>query len=156
EASHHFSSSTDPVTGHRLTCLIGHTRTSLRDDLFFVEEIQSDWAQSGRSQDWQHIDKAPFLSNTEAWSGLLLRGQMQRVAENPDVKRFAWILGSMSNGWGDAHRTGVSAEEAANASGGLNDFYVKILPKLADKVLKGTGEKVKFIPVQFQEGGAEC
>src|SRR3546814_8733711 len=31
------------------------------------------------------------------------------------------------------------------ANPGLNDVYLKILPKTIEKVLKGTGEKVKFI-----------
>src|SRR3546814_18719673 len=52
---------------------------------------------------------------------------------NPNCKQFGWIIPEMHNG-------GLT-----RANPGLNDFYLKILPKTIEKVLKGTGEKVKFI-----------
>ena len=132
----HFSNIIDPDTGQTIQNMIAHMRFSIRGDLFFIEEIQSDWAQRGRRADWKNIPQGPFVTNTEAWSGLVLRRLLQRAASDPNIKRVAWIHANMRNGGnGDADR---------QVYDGLNDFYLKILPKMADKLLAGTGQKIQF------------
>lgn len=175
--------------------VMAHARITERGSLYFVEEIQSDWAQQGgkasraaarqevlamlceklgnvsqdesqlllaaikakanleirgvaykpndpdvlaaaergRAQGWtDRVPAAPFVTNTEEWSGLILRRQMQRAAMLPGVSQFAWITQSMRNG--------------GRFGGGqsLDDFYTTILPKLADKLLKPFGAKVRL------------
>lgn len=155
--NHHFSNVVDPVSGSRLKNLFAHTRTTIRGNVFFIDEIQSDWAQRWRRETGERnaiaesmgpgaalgqrrIPDGPFISNTEAWSGLILRRLMQRAAEIPAVEAVAWIRGTDRNGG-----IGVSRD-------GLDDFYIKMLPKLADKVLKGTGEKIALRPVMLGPG----
>lgn len=174
--------------------IMAHARVTERGSLFFVEEIQSDWAQAGgrasrraareaviallaqklgdrlslterdllvgaikakatielrgvkydpkdpemiaaadagRATGWTgDTPAAPFVTNTEEWSGLILRRLMQRAAAIPQVNQFAWITQSMRNGG----RAGGGAS--------LDDFYKNILPKLADKLIKPLGAKV--------------
>lgn len=171
--------------------LMAHCRTTVRGDIYFIEEIQSDWAQRGRQQDWGTIPKGPMVTNTEAWAGMVLRRQMQIAARNPAIKHVAWMTSSMRNGGQQnlPHETSqadrakarkvfiaqtaseviekmttpdmtkeqtemlksmarTKGEHAADVAGfinadeGMNAFYMTMLPNLADKVLKGTGEKV--------------
>ncbi|WP_342051315.1 MULTISPECIES: hypothetical protein [unclassified Cupriavidus] len=144
-SQHHFSEMEDPERpGQRIANLLAHARTTVRGDLFMVEEIQSDWAQRGRRQDWNGIPTGPFVTNTELWSGLILRRTLQRAAENPDIRRVAWITGNMRNG----------SNNESNPDG-LNDFYLKILPKIGDKALKGSDQKIRMTTVKFQENGPE-
>lgn len=144
-SQHHFSEMEDPERpGQRIANLLAHARTTVRGDLFMVEEIQSDWAQRGRRQDWNGIPTGPFVTNTELWSGLILRRTLQRAAENPEIRRVAWITGNMRNGWNNESNPD-----------GLNDFYLKILPKIGDKALKGSDQKIRMTTVKFQENGPE-
>lgn len=89
---------TDPKYGKHGKNLIAHCRTIVYEDTYFIQEIQSDWAQSGRQSDWRRVGKGPFVTNTEAWAGLTLRRQLQLAADNPKIKRVAWMTSSMSNG----------------------------------------------------------
>ncbi|WP_298705844.1 hypothetical protein [Variovorax gossypii] len=196
-AAPHFSSALDGTVDKNL---MAHARVTERGALYFVEELQSDWAQQGgkaarragrqavvdlirtklgtmsadestlvhaaikakasieirgvaykptdpemlaaaelgRSKGWGGaIPAAPFVTNTEEWSGLLLRRQMQRAAMLPAVTQFAWITEGLRNG--------------GRAGGGksLDDFYLNILPKIADKVLKPLGAKVSMGTVEI-------
>jgi len=150
---HHYSDVRDE-NGDPYKNLIAHARTSiLNGNHFLIEEIQSDWAQRGRANEWNTIPKGKFVTNTETWSGLVLRRLLQRAAENPAIKTISWITGDFRNG-----RTPTINENGDVTSGGydgLNEFYLKVLPKLADKVLKGTGEKIKFMPVKLRTGGPD-
>src|SRR3546814_17994342 len=87
-------------------------------DVCSSDLIQSDWAQRGRQSNFQdeRFPEAPFVTNTELWSGLILRRQLQLAAMNPNCKQFGWIIPEMHNG-------GLT-----RANPGLNDFYLKILP----------------------------
>ena len=137
----HFNSVNDPDTGKEIVNMIAHMRYTIRGDMLFIEEIQSDWAQRGRKNDWKNIPQGPFVTNTELWSGLVLRRLLQRAAQNENIKRVAWIRGFMRNG-GDGQ--GYNGD-------GLDDFYMKILPKIADKLLSGTGEKIKMTEQTFAD-----
>ena len=94
-ANHHFS---DRIAGKHGKNLIAHGRELVTGNLYLVEEIQSDWGQQGRRQEWRGIPKGPFVTDTKLWAGLVIRRMMQRAALNPDITRFAWIRGSMRNG----------------------------------------------------------
>lgn len=94
--------------------LIAHARVTIHDDLYFIEEIQSDWGQRGRIKkeenaarrarglpelDWRpEIPKGPFVTDTKLWAGLVLRRLLQRAADLPRIKRVAWIRIDMKNG----------------------------------------------------------
>ncbi|MBS0454071.1 MAG: hypothetical protein JSS14_22440 [Proteobacteria bacterium] len=189
----HFSDALDGTIDKNV---MAHARITERGPLYFVEEIQSDWAQAGgkasraaaraevaklliqklggtvspaerelmlgaikakasielrgvayqpndpemlaaaeegRKQAWSdRLPAAPFVTNTEEWSGLILRRHMQRAAMLPAVDQFAWITQAMRNGG----QTGGGAS--------LDDFYTNILPKLADKLLKPLGAKMSM------------
>lgn len=138
--AHHYS---EQVKNHGKN-LMAHARTSIRDDLFFVEEIQSDWAQRGRSSNWaSNYPKAPFVTNTEQWSGVVLRDLMHQAASNPQCKRFAWINSNMRNGW-DA---GPNAEHDD-----LSTFYATIVKKLATKTIEKADGKVAPMDVATKNG----
>lgn len=142
---HHFS---DRITGKLGRNLLFHVRASTYRDFYLVHEIQSDWAQKGRrlvtqeqtAFDTGAIPRGPFVTDTEAWAGLALRRHMQLAAQHPNVQRFLWIRGFMRNGWS-------GSEGGKHDDDGLDDFYVKIVSKLADKALKGSGGKCKFFDV---------
>jgi len=210
----HWSSAKDPTTGENVANLLAHSRISVRDDLYFVEEIQSDWAQRGRRKAvFSHIEKlraiaphidgnmhgdiisylranrgklnagasldihgysisldellvdklgdkleeyiktamslpewtkeipaGPWVTNTELWAGLIMRRQIQRAASMPEIKRLAWIRAGMRNGGGGDRNYDD-----------MDDFYLKIMPKITDKIISGTGEKAVFMKVNLAE-----
>jgi hypothetical protein len=185
---HHFS---DKIEGRHGKNLLAHCRVSIHGDTYFIDEIQSDWAQRGRKSNWKNVIKGPLVTNTEAWSGMVLRRQLQIAAAMPGIKRVAWITESMRNGGRqnlqgeqqkDAARkayreflkqevdtqlqaigaqnmtdeqraqarkliepaamTAAAAQGLAEPHDMLNDFYLMVLPKLADKLLGKAGAKV--------------
>jgi hypothetical protein len=93
--NHHFS---DQVNGKHGKNLIAHCRVTRRDDVYFIEEIQSDWAQRGRKDKWRSYPKGPLVTSTDAWAGMVLRRHLQIAAQDPRVKQVAWITESMRNG----------------------------------------------------------
>lgn len=109
--SHHWSEN------ESLKNLLAHARVStFPDGTYFVQEIQSDWAQKGRKWGWRaNYPKAPLVTSTEAWAGMVLRRQLQRAAMNPEVKRIAWITETMRNGWHQDLDTEASNAAAAKA-----------------------------------------
>lgn len=197
---HHFSGET---TGRHGKNLLAHCRITERPGfgLYFIEEIQSDWAQRGRKQDWNGIPRGPLVTNTEAWAGMVLRRQLQIAAANPAYQQISWITETMRNGghqslsseatkiaqkkaYDEAFKADMAAalasleidrlspeaQEAAKtmARGSviqglrdkriaepydmLNDFYLKVIPKIVDKILAGTGAKVEIKKVTINEG----
>jgi hypothetical protein len=158
---HHYSS---VVNGKHGKNLIAHARYTIRNDLLFIEEIQSDWAQKWRRNEParryheliathrtheevvaelgmdaqtaeaaryrrpEQIPHGPFISNTELWTGLVLRRLMQLGAKMNSVKQIAWITGDMRNGG------------RAGGRDNLNDFYAKIVPKLCEKMIGKLGK----------------
>lgn len=141
----HWRGLIDPDTGKKIESLLFHTRSSIQDDgkTFLVEEVQSDWAQRGRQYNWSDIPQAPWVTNTELWAGLAFRRLMQRAAENPEVKKFTWITGDYRNGGQFVRQDG------------LNDFYIKVVGKLVNRALSGTGEKAAFQKIRLGNVDAE-
>jgi hypothetical protein len=117
--------------------LIAHARTLFWGNTFLIEEIQSDWGQRGRRDEWKSIPKGPFVTDTKLWAGLAMRRMMQRAANNPNVERVYWIRGSMSNG-------SIKARESQH-----DDFYLKTIPGIADRLLAGTGVKSRLEPLKL-------
>lgn len=135
--NHHFSSR----MGNHGKNLLAHARTNIRNGLFFVEEIQSDWAQQGRSSNWaSNYPKAPFVENTELWAGVVLRDLLNTAAREPSCQNFAWIRASMRNGF--------------NGSGGddLAAFYDTIIRKLVEKSISKAGGKIAELKVMTKNG----
>ncbi|ADP20175.1 MULTISPECIES: hypothetical protein [Achromobacter] len=138
---HHYSDMVDPTTGSAIKNLMAHTRTTRRGGLFFIDEIQSDWAQKRRrAGDLGGVPDGPFIGHTESWAGLILRRVMQRAAEDSSITGIAWINADLRNG-GRFRR-----------DDGLDEFYLRVLPSLANKALKGTGVTVKASDVQLNAG----
>lgn len=129
---HHFSTA---VNGKHGKNLLAHARYTLRDSVFFVEEIQSDWAQRGRQNEWQTIPRGPFVTNTEIWTNLVLRRLMQ-IAAQRGFDRFAWISSDMRNGGNFSDRDSLS------------EFYARIVPKLVEKIA-GKGARVTAEEIQL-------
>lgn len=108
----HFRS--NDIEGKHGKNLIAHARVTIHDDLYFIEEVQSDWGQSGRVRkslndqrrrnglpelQWHdHVPKGPFVTDTKLWAGLVMRRLLQRAAMMPQIKRVAWIRIAMKNG----------------------------------------------------------
>lgn len=184
-ASAHFN---ERIQGKHGKNLLVHVRASVHGDTYFIEEVQSDWAQVGRRKNWQGVPRGPLVTSTEAWAGMVLRRHMQIAAGMPHIKRMAWITESMRNGGPqdladeEADRAQVAAYNAfvsahveqrlaqLNAKDMtpearqavtemakseaqtkaedrglelprdlLNDFYLRVLPKLAEKTLGKDG-----------------
>lgn len=135
----HYHGTKDPETGEEIKSLLFHTRSSIQEDgkTFFVEEVQSDWAQRGRQLNWRDIEKAPWITSTDLWVGMAFRRLMQRAANDPKIERFAWVTGDYRNG-------GYFI-----CDDGLNDFYIKVVGRLVNRALSGTGEKAEFAKVRF-------
>lgn len=199
-SNHHFSGET---TGRHGKNLLAHCRISERPEngLYFIEEIQSDWAQLGRKNDWTTVPRGPLVTNTESWAGMVLRRHLQLAAQNPKVEHISWITETMRNGWtqdlvGEKSKVAqkqaydlamkegmteamaainsdqmtpealVAAKEMAwtsvkskVASAGirepgdmLNDFYLKVIPRIVDKIIAGTGEKVQIKTIEVGAG----
>ena len=136
--SHHYSSK---VEKHGKN-LMAHARMSVHEGLFFVEEIQSDWAQKGRRFDWANgYPRAPFVTNTEQWAGLVLRDLLQTAAKNPACERFAWLRSNMRNGW----QTGEESDD-------LQTFYDTIIRKLAQKLIEKAGGRITTMTIETKNG----
>lgn len=118
------------VEGKHAKNLMAHGRELVFGDTYLIDEIQSDWGQRGRKDDWRNIPRGPFVTDTKLWAGLVLRRMMQRAAAMPNVKRVSWIRGSMRNG-------GMQVTDDK-----LDDFYMKTVRGIADKVLGKVGVKV--------------
>lgn len=137
--AHHFSKA---VENHGKN-LMAHARTSVADGLFYVEEIQSDWAQRGRNSNWTAgYPKAPFVTNTEQWAGLVLRDLMHQAASDPACQRFAWLNADMRNGW---NQTAPSGDD-------LKVFYDSIVKKLAEKCIQKSGGRVVPMEIVTKHG----
>lgn len=106
-----------------------HMRWSVKhmdgQSYLFVHELQSDWAQRGRKNDWQgDYKKAPLVTETEHWTSFLLRRAMLLAVEH-GCDGVTWINGAeMANG------------SVIRGSAGLDEFYMKIVPGLAKKLAK--------------------
>lgn len=141
----HYSEIIDPDTNQPIRNLLFHTRTTLQDNgtTFFVDEVQSDWAQRGRRRDWDNVEKGPFVTNTDLWVSLAFKRLMQLAAQDPNIKRFMWITGDQRNG----------GRYVLND--GLNDFYIKVVGKIVNKLLSGTGVKCGFETIQLGDKEVE-
>lgn len=139
-SAHHFSSE----AGQHGKNLMAHARLSEKNGILLIEEIQSDWAQKGRSNNWtSNFPKAPLVTNTELWAGVVLRDILHTAAHNPDIKQVAWIRAGMRNGWNDSSNTGGD---------GLDQFYDTIVRKLAEKCISKAGGKVEVMNVHTKNG----
>lgn len=131
--AHHYSSS---VKQHGKN-LLAHARTDIKDGNFFIQEIQSDWAQKGRRNNWGNgFPQAPFVTNTEQWAGLVLNDLLQQAARNRDVRQVTWVRSHMRNGWNR------SAEHD-----NLAEFYDNIVRRLVEKKLAKTDVRVQAFKV---------
>lgn len=124
-SSHHFTAQ----AGKHGRNLIAHGRELVYGDTYLIEEVQSDWGQRGRKADWKGVPTGPFVTDTKLWSGLVVRRMLQRAALLPQVKKVAWIRGSMRNG-------GVIVGEDK-----LDEFYLKVVRGIVDKAISKAGGK---------------
>lgn len=141
-AHHHFTKALSKGHGKNL---IAHVRRTLRpdQDLYFIEEVQSDWAQKYRRYgESESIPSGPYITATEDWAGLVLRRHMQLAANSP-MKRVGWITGALRNGG------------LAGGADDLDSFYLKILPKIAEKVIGKAGGKVVMMRVTLGQRQVE-
>lgn len=141
--AHHFSG----IVEQHGKNLFAHSRSSIDKDLFFIEEIQSDWAQKGRKSNWSAAyPKAPLVTNTEQWAGVVLRELLHQAATNPAIKRVAWINSTMRNGWD---------RSTESESDGLAMFYDTIVRKMAEKCISKAGGRVLPVQVPTKHGTKE-
>lgn len=138
--NHHHSSIIDKYGKN----LMAHSRFVKKDGLFFIQEVQSDWAQKGRRNNWgPGYPKAPFVTNTEQWAGVVMRDLLHEAACDPSCKQVAWIRSTMRNGWS---RDGEQDDLAV--------FYDDIVRKLVEKSMGKSG-RPKVLTVQTKNGPAD-
>lgn len=135
-SNHHFSS---VMGGLQAKNLIAHGRELIENGLYLIEEIQSDWAQKGRRQDWKDIPRGPLVTDTKAWAGMVTRRMLQRAAMRDDVSRVAWIRGYARNG--GSNSAGGAAQD------GLDDFYMKTVNSIVEKAIAKGGEKTRLADI---------
>lgn len=139
--AHHFSSS---VKDHGKN-LLAHARTNCLKGNFFIQEIQSDWAQCGRRAGWpKEFPEAPFVTNTEQWAGLVINDLLQTAARRSDVKQVTWVRAHMRNGWNQQ-----------NSSDNLAEFYDNIVRRIVEKRLSKTDAKVRIFDVTDKNGSVQ-
>lgn len=119
--------------------LIAHSREMTWGGSFLVSEIQSDWGQRGRMNDWESIPRGPFVTDTKLWAGLVMRRLMQRAALDPAVERFYWIRGSMRNGGRQVTKDN------------LDEFYLKTIGGIVDRVLAPAKQKCRLETLRIGE-----
>lgn len=126
-AAHHFS---DIIQGKLGKNLLAHARvkTYPQQGLYFIQEIQSDWAQRGRKCDFKGIPRGPFITNTEAWAGMVLRRQLQRAARDHGMNSVAWITETMRNG----HQQDLALEARKRAQA---EAYAAKVKELTDAAI---------------------
>ncbi len=142
-ANHHFSN----VSQKHGKNVMAHARTTQINGLFFIDEIQSDWAQKGRATNWgPGFPKAPFVSNTEQWAGLVVRDLMHEAAFS-NCHTVAWINWNMRNGW----------NENGAQQGAVQDdtFYRNIIPKIVEKAIGKAGGCITPHTVPTKHGNKE-
>lgn len=90
----------------------------------FIHEMQSDWAQKGRANEWSGDYKpAPLVMETEHWTAFLMRRGAALAVEH-GCEQITWINGTtMANG-------------GRFGSPGLDEFYMKIVPSVGKKIAK--------------------
>lgn len=139
-SKHHFSKN---VEKHGKN-LMAHARFQVKGGQFFIQEIQSDWAQKGRRNNWnENYPKAPFVTETSEWAAVVLRDLLNEAANNPDCKSVSWINGNLRNGWNQSHNDN------------LDYFYDTIVRKIVEKSFSSTGQKTKLIPIVTKNGQTE-
>lgn len=80
--------------------IVAHMRHDIRMDadgrpVFFLEELQSDWAQLARStaeKSGEPIPEGPFVHDTKAWTGLLMKRAIIKAIES-GADKVAWTTG---------------------------------------------------------------
>jgi len=123
--------------------LMAHARFIIKDDLFFIQEMQSDWAQKGRARDWSgEYPPAPFVTNTELWSGVVLRDLLRYASKLDGIKRVAWTRAQMRNGF-----------RADGYNDGLSDFYDNIVRRQVGKMIAKADQSVLEFPLKTKIGG---
>ena len=137
--THHYS---EQVKEHGKN-LLAHSRFNRQPDgTFFIQEIQSDWAQQGRISNWSvQYPRAPFVTNTELWAGMVTRDLLHSAANDANCKQVAWVNSSMRNGFQHGHE----ADDLAV-------FYDTIIRKLVDKLIAKSGGEVKVLQVRTKDG----
>ena len=142
-AQHHYS---DVLEGRHGKNLVAHVRRTIRGSVYFIDEVQSDWAQKGRMQsgvaakskfEAGAIPVGPYVTNTEDWAGMVMRRHAALAALDPAIGKFAWITADMRNGG------------RCGANDGLDEFYTRIIPKIMEKAISKSGGKVSMSDIEL-------
>lgn len=153
--SHHYSETIEGKLGRNL---MAHARCMLTSDgTWAIQEIQSDWAQRGRATNWASgFPRAPFVTDTERWSGLVLRRLIQRAALTSKVERVVWLRSWMRNGWMQAREAQEAPPAGQPDTRGdkLDDFYAKSLPKMVNKWISKAGVKCEHFDLDLAKGNS--
>lgn len=135
---HHYFSEVEHEHGKNL---LAHARFIRQGDLFFIQEVQSDWARRGPLHNWSgNFPKAPFVTQTESWAGLVLKDLLQEAARDERIRRVAWIRSDMRSGCDQEH------------DDRLQEFYDNIVRRLVRKLLDKTDAAVQPMVVQDKQG----
>lgn len=108
--------------------------------VLFLHEMQSDWAQKGRANQWSgDYKQAPLVTETEHWTAFLLRRGMALAVEY-NCSDLAWINGrEMVNGGHD------------QSAFGPDEFYQKIVPGVAKKLAKPFASELYLDSISLRE-----
>jgi hypothetical protein len=147
--------------------ILVHLRMNTRTDadgkkVLFLEEVQSDWGQQGKREEFKEIPKAPFVTDTNAWVKLGMKIALKEaVKEGAD--RIAWTTGQQQNERYDLRKQvdeiqyndngdgtySYSAVKNNSEIGSKQNVSIKVVEEdlgkdIADKILSSEGSKIPF------------
>ena len=99
-----------------------------------LDAIDQAYREAQQEKHGSKVPSAPFVGKTEAWTALALKRMIRYAAEN-GFDRVAWTTGEQQN----ARYPGGGDERAAKQASGMQTFYDKIVPNVANDVLKKLG-----------------
>jgi len=133
--------------------IVAHVRTKVREDAdgrqwLFLEEVQSDWCQSGRRLGYigqTEEGKVPYVPFANSWHELAIKAMFYIVSEM-DVDGIAWTTGAQQiKRW---------SRYINMDTDGLTVFYDQIIPRFMKRFGKRFGARLEA--ASFITGDQSC
>jgi len=133
--------------------IVAHVRTKVREDAnggqwLFLEEVQSDWCQSGRRLGYigqTGEGKVPYVPFANSWHELAIKA-MFYIASEMDLDGIAWTTGAQQiKRW---------SRYPSLDTDGLSVFYDQIIPRFMKRFGKRLGARLEA--ASFVTGDQSC
>ena len=125
--------------------ILAHIRTTTRTDkagrkILFIEEVQSDWHQSGKRQGynnnaWGKVANAPFK---QEWPVLAIKLMLIHASQN-GFAGIAWPQGE------------VQEKRYRRDLPGIKSYYDKLIPKAVNRLLKSFNCRIESTSIKTRD-----